>query len=90
MGIHKNFIEYTFDEINKIKSEVWKKHKCPYMSFIANTNDNTALYNRCCNYILYTGKMRDCMPDDCKHYLDKNVTKRTNFGKATKDEYEEY
>lgn len=76
MGMHEHFSEYTEEELKEIKLKVCTKHKCPYMSFVANTNKNTAAINKCCNYILYTGKMRGCMPDDCKHYLDKNVKRK--------------
>lgn len=86
MALHENFIEYTQDEINKIKRDVCTRHNCPYMSFVANTNKSTATSNKCCNYILYTGQMRGCMPDECKHYLDNDVTKK-RFGIPVNEDY---
>ena len=82
MALHENFKEYTEAEIRQIKKDVCLKHKCPYVTNIANNNKgkkgNDYYTNKCCNYLLYAGKRRDCMPDECTHYLDKGV-KRKRF-----------
>ena len=73
MALHENFREYTEKEINAIKRDVCTKHQCPYLGSVTNYKSNVTINARCCNYMLYTGKMRDCMPDECTHYKDKNV-----------------
>ena len=82
MPLHDNFRDYTVEEISKIKADICVKYKCPYLSSFTTCNDRngkgTATY-KAGNYILFTGKARDCMPDECKHYLDKNV-KNKKFG----------
>lgn len=83
MPLHENFKEYTEKEILEIKEHVCDKHKCPYFGVYHNAmikkscNKKTKYSNMCCNYFEYTGKLRDCMPDECTHYNDKNVYKPT-------------
>jgi hypothetical protein len=81
MGLHENFRDYTPEEINKIKTKVCGEHKCPYLGTIwenqGKSNKKYSDYsNRCCNYYIWTGKRRDCMPDDCTHYNDTFVKKK--------------
>ena len=75
MALHENFNEYTDAEITKIKEKVCIKNNCPYLGYESASSG----VNKTCNYILYTGKARRCMPDDCKHYTDKGVKRRHNF-----------
>lgn len=83
---HENFREYSLEEIAKVKKEVCKKHKCPYMKLTHSSGylkkvEYSAFNNACntyCDYLCMTGKRRDCMPDKCTHYKDKNVKKRIN------------
>lgn len=85
---HENFREYTKSELSLIKRVVCIGHKCPYMSFIGATNvsKNTDINStRCCNYILYAGKRRDCMPDECTHYKDKGVKRRIKFNTSLEE-----
>lgn len=74
MAIHERFMDYKKEEIDRIKQEVCVKHKCPYLGrlFMCNAYNkkDASMANKTCNYILYTGNRRGCMPDDCKHYLD--------------------
>ena len=74
MAIHEKFSQYKKEEIDVIKQRVCIEHKCPYLGrlFMCNAynkKDNSAA-NKTCNYLLYTGKMRGCMPDECTHYKD--------------------
>lgn len=75
MALHEHFREYTAKELTRIKEKVCIAHKCPYMSRIWNGQKGAQIstINRTCNYIDMTGKMRGCMPDECKHWKDKNV-----------------
>ena len=60
-------------------------HKCPYLTFAGDTNpgkNKNITSNKCCNYILYAGKRRNCMPDECIHYKDKNVKRKIKFNAA--------
>lgn len=79
MALHEHFREYTLKEINQIKKDVCVKNKCPYLGVVWNNPNKKKgdidYANKCCNYILYKGYRRDCMPDECTHYLDKNVKK---------------
>lgn len=74
MALHKRFSEYTKEEIVKIKESVCMKHKCPYLGRLVMCNaynkKDSSTANKTCNYLLYTGKMRGCMPDECTHYKD--------------------
>ena len=79
MALHENFREYTPKEIGEIKKNVCVKHRCPYLSAGWSKTDakkkDPDYTHRSCNYILYTGKMRGCMPDECTYWKDKNVKK---------------
>lgn len=77
MALHEHFREYTREEIVEIKQKVCLKHKCPYLQKINDyLGKGTGPSNNICNYIGKTGHMRGCMPDECKHWKDKNVPKR--------------
>lgn len=90
MALHENFREYTKEEIDKIKLKVCIKHNCPYIGVMNDSMKNCKdVTRKICNYILYTGHMRDCMPDDCKHYKDKNVVKRRKFSDSDGTNYSE-
>lgn len=88
---HENFREYTVKELTEIKMNVCMAHKCPYMSFIIDSNlgqrRRDASSNKCCNYILYAGKRRGCMPDECTHYKDKGVKRRIKFNTSLEEIY---
>lgn len=81
--LHERFSEYTSEEIDNIKRDVCLKHKCPYLTRFHGTPPKKVLqgqvYNIVCNYILITGHSRDCTPDVCKHWRDKNVKKQQNL-----------
>ena len=79
MGLHERFREYTKEELVSIKEKVCLKHGCPYLGKINDSIGKSGAMNNICNYICYTGHMRGCMPDDCKHWKDKNVTKKDKF-----------
>lgn len=88
MALHDNFRDYTKEEIIEIKQKVCIKHKCPYLQKIhdyAGKNSNSPLTN-ICNYILMTGHMRGCMPDECKHWNDTNVKRKRDSQKFTHDD----
>ena len=80
MALHEHFRDYTNEEILQIKKDVCMKNNCPYLGQVGVTQPGGgkgfALNGKCCNYIMYTGKMRGCMPDDCKHYLDEGAKKK--------------
>lgn len=77
MALHENFREYTKEEIADIKQNVCLKHKCPYLQKINDySGKSMGVGNNICDYIGKTGHMRGSMPDDCKHWKDKNVNKR--------------
>lgn len=82
MALHENFIEYTPEEILAIKRDICVKNKCPYLGAAwsnPNKKKGTIDYaSKCCNYILYKGESRNCMPDECTHYNDKNVNKKNS------------
>ena len=73
MALHERFSDYTVDEISKIKRDICLKHKCPYLGSVSNLKSQIPITGRCCNYFLFTGKMRGCMPDECMHYNDTDV-----------------
>ena len=79
MALHKEFKDYTKEEVNEIKSRVCIAHKCPYLHSVSETSGTpkrgkSKTANKvCCCYILHTGHIRKEMPDDCKHYKDKGV-----------------
>lgn len=82
IALHKHFSQYTAEEIKNIKDKVCVKHKCPYLTSFTTCNDRNGKQSsvyKACNYILFTGMQRDCMPDECRHYLDKNVPKKPKF-----------
>ena len=33
----------------------------------------------CCDYLLITGESRECRPEMCTHYLDKDVDRQNAF-----------
>lgn len=85
MALHEHFREYTPEEIIEIKKKVCIKNKCPYMAnttsvgSVRKASKTTIISNKCCMYILWAGKSRGCMPDECKHYMDKDVKRPTNL-----------
>lgn len=94
MSLHENFRDYTKQEISDIKAEVCIAHKCPYLSVLHDNNiksnkSTKYAYRRVCDYILFTGKQRDCMPDECIHWNDKDVPKNAKYGEEIeKGDYE--
>lgn len=81
MALHEEFRQYTKEEIAGIKRKVCAKHNCIYFSSLHDANTKAAkdgYTNKVCNYILHTGHMRGCMPDECKHWKEKNVKKKRN------------
>lgn len=74
MPLHDNFKDYNKHEIELIKQRTCMKHKCPYLGRLFSCNayngKDSSSVNKTCNYLLYTGKMRGCMPDECTHYKD--------------------
>ena len=71
MALHEKWADYTEKEIYKTIKE--KCLHCPYSS---TEKRNVKFIKDCtCNYILITGKMRECRPEDCTHHLDKDVQK---------------
>ncbi len=68
MALHEEFREYTKEEIADIKRKVCANTKAAKTDYI----------NKVRNYILHTGNMRGCMPDECKHWKEKNVKKKRN------------
>ncbi len=80
MALHENYREYTSDELKAIKKEVCEKHKCPYMKVVHDNGMNPKFsVKHSCDYILYTGKSRGCMPDECEHWKDENVGKKPKY-----------
>ena len=82
MALHERFNEYTEEEILKIKKKNCIKHACPYFGAVIglskkNKANPNCLYNKSCNYILLAGHTRGCMPDECTHWKDENVPKRS-------------
>ena len=80
-AMHKNFRDYTPDEIAQIKRDNCVAHKCPYLSKIHWNSKHSSMNGRAsvqtmCNYILFAGHSRGCMPDVCEYWKDTNV-KRT-------------
>lgn len=90
MALHKHFREYTAGEIARIKEETCVKHKCPYLGRLFTCNaynhKDSSMSNKTCNYCLYTGKVRGCMPDECTHYKD-NVNQLKELKKKTELRY---
>ena len=79
MALHERFSEYTKEEVEQLKKDVCIKNKCPYLGLIHDSgtvNQKNSPNNKTCNYILFTGHMRNCMPDECTHYLDTDVKKK--------------
>lgn len=80
MALHERFSEYTKEEIMRITKNVCMKNNCPYLGRLITCNayngKDTSSANKTCNYMLYTGKMRECMPDECTHYTDTGVKKQ--------------
>ena len=79
--LHEHFAEYTVEEIERIRQEVCVAHKCPYLSTVKGStrgfNAHASSGQKCCNYILIAEHMRNCMPDVCEHYKDKQVKKKS-------------
>ena len=71
MALHEKWADYTEKEIYKTIKE--KCLHCPYSSTEKQSED--FISNCTCSYILITGKMRGCRPEDCMHHLDKDVQK---------------
>lgn len=77
-AMYENWRDYTTEEINEIKKEVCVGQKCPYASKLQwmpkgrHTNSSSVAHITC-NYLLITKKMRECFPDVCQHWRDKNV-----------------
>lgn len=83
MALHEHFRDYTVDEVTSIIINHCQAHKCPYLRRVVTgalkNNSRNAKFNaanKCCMYIDVAGKMRGCMPDECTHYLDKDVKKK--------------
>ena len=91
MALHENFSEYTNKEISEIKKNVCAKHKCIYYGGIGGPNKKLkgedCLMHKCCNYFEYTGKLRGCMPDECKHWKDKKVEKKRWYFFSLENQY---
>lgn len=79
MALHEHFREYTSEEVNQIKKDVCLKHKCPYLSRMSDYVTKTTGWNNFCSYLEWSGHMRDCMPDECTHYLDGIPKKKGKF-----------
>ncbi len=79
MALHENFRDYTKEEIYKIKKDICLKHKCRYLSRVSDYSSVATVSNNFCSYLEWTGHMRDCMPDECTHYLDEGSTKKGKF-----------
>lgn len=79
MALHERFEEYTKEEIKTILKENCMAHNCPYLCGLNTARDKRrakeVLINKCCMYLVRAHKMRDCMPDECEHWKDKNVKK---------------
>lgn len=78
MALHEHFRDYTAEEIAEIKQKVCIKHKCPYLQKIhdyAGKSKMSANAN-ICDYFCITGRIRECMPDDCTYWKDKDVKKK--------------
>ena len=74
---HDRFGEYTAEEINEVKKQICMKHKCPYLKRLSQQREESPETTHCA-YALLTGKCRNCLPVNCKHYKDKNVKKRVS------------
>lgn len=71
MALHERFRDYTLKEIIAIKKEVCIAHKCPYLARMSDYQNASAVSNNFCSYIDKTGRMRECMPDECTHYNEE-------------------
>ena len=80
MALHEHFRQYTKEELVEIKHKVCFKHNCPYLQKINDyIGKSLGVGNNICDYIGKTGHMRGCMPDECTHWKDKNVKKKSKF-----------
>ena len=80
MALHERWKDYTDKEIMTTKKT--KCLKCPYKATILGS-DLTNAYDLMCDYSGKTGHLRKCRPEDCTHYLDKNVdTKKIKFNSS--------
>ena len=79
MALHEHFREYTHDEIFDIKKNVCMKHNCRYLSRVSDYSARSVVSNNFCSYLEWTGHMRDCMPDECTHYLDAQPISKGKF-----------
>ena len=70
MPAHKAWREYNKKEIQKIIDT--KCSKCPYAGTVGASSGTPKII---CDYLSITKKMRGCYPEDCTHYLDKDVYK---------------
>ncbi len=82
MALHENFRDYTKEEVKGIMLNHCIKHKCPYLRCLTGQTTNPrypgeVFVNKCCMYIDLAGHSRGCMPDECEHWKDKNVPKRS-------------
>ena len=80
MALHEHFREYTIDEIIEIKRTVCIAHKCPYLARMSDYANASAIHNNMCAYLEWTGHSRDCMPDECTHWMEeKQINKKKIF-----------
>ncbi len=87
MALHDSFRDYTTEEIIEIKKKVCIAHKCPYLQKLHEySGKGTSPLGNICNYIVLTGHMRGCMPDECTHWNDTNVKRKRNSQKFTHDD----
>lgn len=72
---HEHWRDFTTEEVNKIKDD--KCVSCPYFIMRkagvkphVKSTRKMDYSNSYCNYLEYTGKIRDQRPDKCTHYKD--------------------
>ena len=79
----KGWGKRTAAQINKTKREVCKKHNCQYFRGLGGAcggNENITIGHKYCDYASTTGKLRGCLPEDCTHWQDEDVSGRSSFG----------
>ena len=77
--IVKEFASRSISEVNEIKRDHCYKKKCPYLKRLGGVGAadlHHSIGHTYCAYLKLAGERRNCLPENCEHYKDKNVVLR--------------
>lgn len=77
MPLHEHWREYSEKEIYDIQKQNCIRNNCQYLKPIGPEikEDDEKSKRLYCDYLCMTGKLRGCLPEECRHWKDPAVPK---------------